>query len=346
PSVREEDIRPLQSRFELSFNTVLNLKRNYNTEEIQLILDRNFATFQARNERARLEAELKKARAGAAELRQKLCPDREAKDCPNNYRRAKMRLKKRRYRLNRGTGPAEVLIAEIQNLRGEIEGIHPRSCPKQVQYRCRNLNLRYEQATGLVQSLYQRISEIKVAGRFAQSLAEKERILEQLGYLHGDRLLPRGEFAAEIYTQELLLTEIFYAGLLHELDVDRINALLVGVDYEPRKGETWPRDLPFDFKPVRKILRDLVYRYGVDEKDARYHPAFANLAFRWSKGCTFAELIKGHKNVQEGDIVIAFRREIDILRQLRTACRGDAALADKLRDCMDRMDRDLIQVRL
>ncbi len=168
-----------------------------------------------------------------------------------------------------------------------------------------------------------------------------------LGYLHGGKLLPRGEFAAEIYAQELLLTEIYHAGLLHDLDVDQVNALLVGVDYEPRKGEMgWPRDLPFDPKPVRRILRDLVYRYGVDEKDARFHPSFAPLAYRWSRGCTFAELIKGRANIQEGDVVIAFRREIDILRQLRTACRGDESLSAKLRECMDRMDRDLIQVKL
>ena len=59
PSTREEDILPLQSRFGLSFNTVLNLKRSYTSEEIRVILDRNFATFQARNERARLDGELR-----------------------------------------------------------------------------------------------------------------------------------------------------------------------------------------------------------------------------------------------------------------------------------------------
>jgi len=347
PSTREQDILPLQSRFGLSFNTVLNLKRNHSSGEIQVILDRNFATFQARNERARLEHELREARAKAAEIRQVLCPDREARDCPNNYRRNRMRLKKRQYRLSHGRAASpETVAVEIQTMRGDLEGVRPRSCQKIQQHKCKDLNLRYDQATSLVHSLYQRVSQIKVAGRFAESLAEKERILTDLGYLRGDKLLPRGEFAGAIYAQELLLTEIFYAGLLHQLDADQVNAMLVGVDYEPRKGEGWPRDLPFDTKPLRKIIRDLVYRFGVDEKDARFHPALANLAYRWSKGCTFAELIKSRDNLQEGDIVIAFRREIDLLRQLRMACHGDESLRAKLRECMDRMDRDLIQVRL
>ncbi len=347
PSRREEDILPLVSRFELSFNSVLNLKRNYSSEEIQVILDRNFATFQARNERARLETELQTARARAGELRQGLCPDRENPECPNNYRRTRMRLRKRRHRLAKGGGAdPEALRAEIEVLRGSLDGIQPRPCRRSTQDKCRLDNARYEQATGLVQHLYQRISQIKVAGRFAESLAEKERILTEMGYLRGDKLLPRGEFAAEIYTQELLLTEIYYAGLLHDLDVDQVNALLVGVDYEPRKGEYWPRELPYEIKPVRRILRDLVYRYGVDEKEVRFHPALASLAFRWSAGCSFADLIKNQHQLQEGDIVIAFRREIDLLRQLRAACRADETLREKLRECMDRMDRDLIQVRL
>ena len=143
---------------------------------------------------------------------------------------------------------------------------------------------------------------------------EKERILAELGYLHGEKLLPRGEFAAEIYAQELLLTEIFFAGIRHELDVDQINALLVGVDYEPRKGEVWPHDLPFDSKPIRKILRDMVYRYGVEEKDARFHPGPApTWPTHRARAAPLPESIKGQAALQEGDIVIAFRREIDIL---------------------------------
>ena len=346
PSVKESDILPLQSRFVLSFNTVLNLKRNYTSDEIHVILDRNFATFQARNEKARLEVELRQARVQAAELRQGLCPDREAAFCPNNYRRLRTKLKKRQFRFSRGRG-SEASAAEIDGLRDDLNGVRPKNCQRNQQFKCKSVNFKYDQATSMVQSLYKRMTEIKVAGRFTESLREKERILEELGHLHGDKLLPRGEFAAEIYAQELLLTEFFFAGILHEMDEDQINALLVGVDYEPRKGEMgWPHNLPFDSKPIRKILRSLVYRYGVEEKDARFHPALANLAFRWSQGCTFAELIKGNLNLQEGDIVIAFRREIDILRQLRVACRKDEAIAAKLKVCMDRMDRDLIQVKL
>jgi superfamily II RNA helicase len=174
----------------------------------------------------------------------------------------------------------------------------------------------------------------------------KIEILEDLDYIKDGILLPRGEFAAQIYTQELLITELYFNGLFHEIDPDQLNALIVAIDYEPRKGEYYPRQLPYEQKPVKAIIRNLVYRYGVDERDAVFHPSLSNFAYRWSQGCTFSELIKD-STIQEGDIVQAFRRGIDILRQIKAACAGqDPIFAAKIRDCMDRMDRDIIQVNL
>ena len=51
PSTNPADVEELTSRFNLSYNSVLNLFHNYNREEIRVILNRNFATHQARNDR-------------------------------------------------------------------------------------------------------------------------------------------------------------------------------------------------------------------------------------------------------------------------------------------------------
>jgi superfamily II RNA helicase len=48
----------------------------------------------------------------------------------------------------------------------------------------------------------------------------------------------------------------------------------------------------------------------------------------------------------EGDVVSAFRRSIDLLRQVRAACKADAALIDKISDVMRRIDRDVVEVVL
>ena len=71
----------------------------------------------------------------------------------------------------------------------------------------------------------------------------KTEILEDLDYLKDGELLPGGEFAAQIYTQELLVTELYFSGYFHEL-TDQLNAVMVAIDYEPRKGSFYPKNLP------------------------------------------------------------------------------------------------------
>ena len=122
--------------------------------------------------------------------------------------------------------------------------------------------------------------------------------------------------------------------------------MIVAVDYEPRKGERIPKVLPYDLKPIKKIIRDLIYRHGVDERQVLFFPSLSPLAYRWSQGCDFLELLED-SGLQDGDIVSAFRRGIDLLRQIRTACaKEDQYLAGKIKNCLDKMDRDLVQVNL
>ena len=51
PSRKEEEVEPLQSQFSLTYNSILNLVKNYSPEEIYRILGQNFATYQASAER-------------------------------------------------------------------------------------------------------------------------------------------------------------------------------------------------------------------------------------------------------------------------------------------------------
>lgn len=348
PSAKLDEIEELKSQFNLSYNSVLNLNRNHDPEEIKVILNQNFATFQARNDKKRYEQLLASDAAKLDHLSANLCSDRENPLCPIIYLKLTQRLKKkqRRYRFIKGRARASIAV-EIEELKNHLGQISPRNCPLGHQKDCEEQIRTWTDLNQRVASLQERSSQIVISGRFNNDLQLKTEILEDLDYLKDGKLLPRGEFAAQIYTQELLVTEIYFNGLFHELDPDQLNALVVGIDYEPRKGEFYPRQVPFEIRAVKSIIRNLVYRYGVDERDARFHPSLSNLAYRWSQGCTFAELIKDLTNIQEGDIVQAFRRGIDIMRQLKAVCTGqDPILATKIRDCIDRMDRDLIKVNL
>lgn len=348
PSANPREIEALKSQFNLSYNSVLNLNRNHSSQEIDLILNQNFATYQARGDKRHFERQLLKDLEKLNQLNTSLCRERDDNQCPLIYTklRHKLRKKQRRQRFIRGRART-ALASEIEALKKQLDQVTLKPCSKVQQHECEVQLLAWSELNSKVAALQERASQIIISGRFSEDLRLKNEILEDLDYVQEGQLLARGHFAAQIYTQELLISELYFSGFLHELDHDQLNALMVGIDYEPRKGEFAPKRLPFEIKPIKTIIRTLVYRYGVDEKDARFHPSLANLAFRWSQGVNFEELMKDAENLQEGDIVQAFRRAIDIMRQIKAACGGeDPVFAAKLRECMNRMDRDLIQVNL
>ena len=280
PSMREEDVEPLRSRFTLSYNSVLNLVRTYSMDEIRSILRKNFATYQAERERERLEAALAKARARLAELE-------------------------------------------------HTEGKQRRQAAKRVR------------------SLERELAELPPAERFIQEFMAKRQVLEELDFVRGDQLTARGEFAARINIQELLVTELYFDGWFHRLDPDQINALAVSIDYEPRRSEGRLPHNAFDVAAVEAIVRNLeeLERRVVGTSTVRFHDHVAALAYRWSRGESFARLLQGAYQ-DEGDIVYALRRGIDLLRQVRFAAAEDPVLRTKLQECMDRMDRDEVAIVL
>lgn len=348
PSTKPDEIEPLKSQFNLTYNSVLNLNRNHDQEEIFQILNQNFATYQARIDKEHFERQLAREAQQLNQLTSGLCLERENPRCPIVYYNLRQKLKKkqRRSRFIKGRARAAI-IAEINELAKYLQDIKPAACSPERQKTCEAQIQEWAELNNRVSSLQERTARIITSGRFNSDLRLKTEILEDLDYIKDGKLLPRGEFAAQIYTQELLVTELYFNGIFHELDRDQLNALIVAIDYEPRKGEFYPKNLPFDVKPIKTIIRNLIYRYGVDERDARFHPSLSNLAYLWSKGISFPDLLKEAGSIQEGDIVQAFRRGIDIMRQIKAACAGqDQILSAKLKECMDLMDRDLITVNL
>jgi len=350
PSTNIDDVEELTSRFNLSYNSILNLFSNYSHEEILVVLNRNFATHQARNNKVFLENRLNRLQMELEKIRRVICADWGSFCCPQARAVAlrQLRKKERRLRYIRGKRARKAITAEVKELKKSLAGISERECSEKEQERCRKRAKMYEELYRERLNLEERMASIKVAGRFEADLEAKTAILEDLDYLEPEgNLLPRGEFAMQIYAQELLITELYFSGYFHEWDEDQINAVIVAVDYEPRKGERLPRKLPFELRPVKKIIRDLIFRHGVGEEEIRFFPSLSPLAYQWSGGCDFLSLTRFAPNFQEGDIVSGFRRGIDLLRQIRTAClREDPLLAAKIKNCMEKMDRDLVQVNL
>jgi superfamily II RNA helicase len=349
PSMQERDVEPLRSRFSLSYNTVLNLVRSYSEEEIEEVLQKNYASFQASEERQRLQSEI-----GTLEKqRQALmgCELMDSRSCPLQYQRTRRRLgdleRRIQQRQAQGRNNVKALRHSARQLGKELQGIDEKKCSPQVISACRASLKEYRRIVSRLSALRRRLKQVSPADTYVEEFREKRALLEALDYLREGKLTARGQFAAQINGHELLITELFFRGLFHDWNEDELNALCVSLDYEPRKGEGRARQRSFDEGVVRRtiaLIQSMEEAY-LGFSDMHLHAHLADVANRWSRGERFAEIMQGLP-VDEGDIVYAFRRAIDILRQVRNAAREDTSLAAKVSSAIEKMDRDEVSILL
>jgi ATP-dependent RNA helicase HelY len=167
-------------------------------------------------------------------------------------------------------------------------------------------------------------------------------LLEELGYLSGWMLKPRGERLRRIYNEtDLLLTEAVERGYLMELEPAELAALASVFVYEPRNdtpsvGE-WPTEkLEERWVGIDQLWSDLTAlesRHRLSPT-RRPDPGFALMAHRWASGDGFDELPAA--GLAPGDFVRVSRQLADLLRQLKEAAPELAQEADLALRAVDR----------
>ncbi|HHY09361.1 MAG TPA: DEAD/DEAH box helicase, partial [Firmicutes bacterium] len=342
PTMKEDEIEPLQSQFALTYNSILNLVKNYDEDAIYRILGQNFATYQASAERTvvlgqldALERDLspymENLRGGFQALRANLTERRELSR--RLHQRPNKRLKRR-------------LKKDLRAINQRLNSAFYRSFPQQQRSALRRQNRQYQRMLRRYERLMFREQALDPHEKYIQEFLAKKALLEALGYLEEDQLTTAGQLASQIHGHELLVTEMFMEGLFHAYPPAELNAVLVSVGYEPRKNEFRLKHR-LDFSPIIRVLKFLKQMENriLGFSTTQFNDHVAALAFRWSREESFSDLL-ADTTVDEGDLVFAFRRGIDLLRQVRNATLEDPILNAKLRECIELMDRDEVSIWL
>ena len=181
-----------------------------------------------------------------------------------------------------------------------------------------------------------------------QQIAARLKVLEELGYTETQTLLPRGSTAAHLYGYELQLTQLLFSGFFERLTEDEINCLMVAIVTEPRKDVY--------FKPLNherlletlyavnsevSFIQYLEGKHKVTEITPMLEFRLCTAMLAWSRGCEFDQLEK-YAHLDAGDFVRTFRLVIDQLRQIRRIMAGHTTLVDKLTRCIGKINRDVI----
>ena len=347
------DIEPLESQFDLSFNSVLNLYSGHKTEEVRTILKRNFAQFQANKKLPHMMDKVNKLRADIERVEPR-CPEK--KNDLDDFMKFHKKKQQTITAMNR----------QIGQISGGMYGKKGRHYQKQIEQQMGGIqDDLHQQEKGFIcgkcksrtkcVSKYYQAARLKKKLDYWRDLLEEQQELQlplyerkletlrQLGYIDENGLLARGEIASRIHTEEITVTELYFQGYFHECTPEEINAICLGLVYEHRR-----RGQNSDEKrPAAKVPERVRSARGFVNSLVRQHPfikpldvRLSHLMVAWCDGEDFEEIMKKCE-IPEGDLIRSFRQSIDLIRQMRDAIK-DQSLRDKLLICLDMLNRDIV----
>jgi superfamily II RNA helicase len=170
--------------------------------------------------------------------------------------------------------------------------------------------------------------------------------LEDLGYLSGDELLPRGRLAQSINGYELQVTELLFRGVLEDRTAEELCVVFTGLIHEERRTfepVRVPRRLHGELRgEVDGVVRDLVrraLRHDLPSPPKRPEWGLTPAVVDWVHGRPLEEL-EAAGPATPGDLCRAFRMAIQLMRQVRRAIDREWDLHGALGEAMAAMNRD------
>ena len=361
-AIVSDEIEPIESQFNLSYSSILNLYQKYGDDIYDVY------TMSLSNHQNRIGiAELNRQIDGKTEKLQSL-PKPEcihegidgSGQIQKHYRQKRNREKKLKNLYaemaqvrsqKRGKKRKKERLKRLNTIHKQIKRIQTNP-EKSLCTGCQHLDTcggRYRairQAEAQLQKMKKRTKSMK--NQPQQQIAARLRVLEELGYIEDQSVLPRGSTAASIYGYELQLTQLLFSGLFEQLTEDEINCLMVAIITEPRRDGY--------FKPLKdervletlyavgseiSFIQRLEAKHNVTEITPLLELRLCTAMLAWSRGCAFDQLEK-YADLDAGDFVRTFRLVIDQLRQIRRAMHGHTVLVEKLNRCIGKINRDVV----
>ena len=173
-------------------------------------------------------------------------------------------------------------------------------------------------------------------------------LLEELGHIEDWSLTPKGNVLAGIFHEsDLLIVEAMGNGVLRNLSVVDLVAVLSTLVFEPRGGDSggptrWPNDTVRQrFKRIEKIslrLQDAQRSRGLHQHRAP-HGGIAHETAAWAAGRPLSRILDA--DLTPGDFVRCMRQLIDLLRQIAMTT-DDADLHDTAEQAIQSINRGVV----
>ncbi len=365
---------PLSSRFTPSYAMALNLLERHSMAECRDLIERSFGQFVVNQDLENLYLNKMRWENELESLKDPLCPNEIGDLELYSKRLGSIRAKHKQLKLmERGlkrTGSKgksqqskEVQDAEtamdaeaakaLKDVRDDISGSLAQAyampchgCP--VQKPC---SRKTSQTTHLTRKLKEVNRTIdRESGRYWRTFVSITDILRLKGYIDGATPTALGRLAAAIRgTNELFLTEVAVSGLLDALPGPELASVLTCLVMEEGRLNEMQR---VRFSPgvdaaiteIGRIARNVkrVQREFDIEIPVEYSAHFSGLTEMWARGASW-EQVRHATMYDEGDVVRALRRTLDLCRQFMRAEGVPESLSEACRQVERLINRDEVR---
>jgi superfamily II RNA helicase len=348
---------PLSSRFTPSYGMVLNLLERHTIEDARDLIERSFGQFMVNQQLEPLYEQKMTWERELERLQSPLCPG-EIGDLPlyarrlDTIRAKHKQLKQMEKGLKHASADeANAAVApiheEINQSLTEAYAMPCHGCP--VQKPCSKQTERVPQLEKRIKEFDRRI--LKETNKYWRTFEALANILRIKGYLDGNRPTLLGRMAASIRgTNELFLTEVAISGILERLKPSEFAAVMTAlVSEEGRGGMDAMRvrvspGVDIALERVQGLARKLFRTQRDFDVDisVEFAPTFSGMTEMWADGVTW-DAMRMATQYDEGDIVRAMRRTIDLCRQFARAPGMKEEIVNLARSAEELISRDEVK---
>ena len=331
---------PLSSRFTPSYGMVLNLLERHTVEDARDLIERSFGQFLVNQQLEPLYEQNIAWQQELSRLTKPLCPA-EIGDLPLYAKRLEaIRTKHKQLKhIERGLRPHEQnkkstaqepvaqqaideVHTDINTMLAEAYSMPCHGCP--VQKPCSTQTERVKQLEKRIKEFDRRIN--KETTKYWRTFEALSNVLRIKGHLDANKPTALGRMTTGIRgTNELFLSEVAVSGVLERLTASELAAVLTALVTEEGRVNDAVRarvspNVDVALGEVLKIGKNL-WRLQRDfdiDIPIEFSPTFAGLTEMWANGATWND-IRNATTFDEGDVVRALRRTLDLCRQFMRA---------------------------
>lgn len=350
------DSNPLESKFSPSYSMVLNLLQRFNLEESKELILKSFGYYSSDY---RLKPILFQLEQYDKEIEERsfICPNKLSDDKMLEYdklrflyvqnRQTYKKIVKQEKSKHRPLSP-EVVEFGKRN-KEELHKLQTFACDTCKLYKKHSKNLEVlKRIDSKKKKLLKEIEKQKDI--YWNKFIAHRAVLKEYGYIQNDYPTEKGKTTSQIRSEnELYLAEIIFSSVLENLTPSQLAGVICALTTEELRIEI--PYIPFS-EPVRKTLNQIRnIKRKLEKVQSKYdieaplyiNPYFSSLIELWVEGAEW-ETVSEQIEIGEGDIVRAFKRVVDVLRQLTTIDNIPETLVFTAREAIEKIQRPPVDV--